>query len=101
MREEVSTVANEVEVTIYWPEGGSTVWRTGHPILDADGVGPLTGKVLGAVTGMLTGAGRLAPLDDDRQHFAALVGREELAAELARILPDLDRHARGDAGGAV
>ncbi len=97
----MSTMANEVEVTIYWPGGGSSLWRTGHPILDVDGVAPLTGKVLGAVTGMLTGAGLLAPLDEDCRVFMALVGPEELAEQLLTALPKIDRLARGDASGAL
>ncbi len=99
----MSTTAesNVVEVTIYWPSGGSSVWRTGHPILDVDGVAPLSASELGAVTGLLCGAGVFAPLDDDRRHFLSMVSAEQLAVNLLEVLPGMDRMARGDAGGAV
>ncbi len=97
----MSTMANEMQVEVYWPEGGSSLWRTGHPILDVDGVTPLSASELGAVTGLLCGAGVFAPLDDDRRHFMSMVSAEQLAVNLLDVLPGMDRLARGDDGGAV
>ena len=94
-------MANALQVEVYWPEGGSSLWRTGHPILDGDGVGPLTGKDLGALVGLLCGVGVFAPLDDDRRHFMSMVPAAQLAANLQEVLPAMDRMARGDAGGTL
>lgn len=96
----MSTTAesNVVEVTIYWPYGGSTVWRAGQAIVDEHGVTPLDAATLGALTGLLCGSGVLAPLDDERCHFISFVPRNRLPDNLRAVLPDLDRAGHGETG---
>lgn len=86
-----------VTVTISWPDG-ATQWASGTPIIDAAGVGPLSAGDLGAVIGLLTGAGCLRPLDEDHLHFEALVGRELLAASLTTMLLLLEPMGLADPG---
>lgn len=81
---------SSMEVTIHWPEGPSTSWRTGQPIIDAEGVGPLTAPALGWIMGLLTAAELVEPIGEGSTEFLARASAGRVMHGLRALLTDLD-----------
>lgn len=72
----------QVTVQVVFPDGSSQTWTTGTAMIVADGVTPLSARMLGDHVGMLTAAGLLVPRDDQMTLFDACVPREVIEGAL-------------------